>query len=802
MARGLNVFVNIGAKVGSSVGSATSATVRQFGAMNRRLRVMAAETSAHMRAAERRWGSVRRNAQDFAFGVSAPMGMMATLGARTAYEWAQVGNNLQAVTLMTHEQRKAVERAARVQIGDPVANLRAGLDLGRTGLSPDQIARGLPIAVKLARSDPESVDQAQAADIVTNVIKGMRMPIDQLDRAADVIAYAAAQSSSDVRLMGESFKYAGPLATRAGTSIEEAAAAFMTMADAGIKGSESGVAFRSMLVRMIKLPKPAAAVLARYNMKIEDYVRLTNRPTGQGIVRSLQASGIAARGAAGSIDRILASNLTGAELVEALTTAVSSGIEGGADAVDREMLSTVISDALIGSADKIDWRKFISDARKKGWSTGDIVNFFDTRQGGRLATLFDDDMENTLARMRGAGGSGGFLNKMFAMQNQGVVGSMQRLAQSIGNLVITISETGVIDTFANGIDKLARGINDLSRTNPGLLKFMVYAGMGLAILGPLGFLLGGVASGVRVLGFGLQMLWRMGAPVVSILSRIAMRAALLGRLVGPLSAFRIIFMSAMAGIAAVGWPVVAVIGGLALALGFVIAKWNGIKAFFDGFGKGFAKALGPEAMAGIRTAGQALIAVFRIITLPVRMLGSALGRVFGWIGKLFAPAEAEKWRSAGEAFGGVIGGMVRGIVEFIGKIAEGITKLREFFSIGPANGGSSAVGSPGQFFPRGSPVPRTRQRGGGFGSGDFLRVGERGEELIAPGRSGTVIPARATAALIAAMATGIPVVAAAQPQGPVTVIVQGAGNPEAVADQVIRKLEQRAQRGARAGLHD
>jgi len=790
MARGLSVFVNIGARVGSSVGSAAAATERRFGQMNRRLRVMAAETSAHMRATERQWGSIRRNASDFAMGVSAPMGVLAGLGAKTAYEWAQVGNNLQAVTQMTHEQRKAVEAAARSQIGNPVNNLRAGLDLGRTGLAPDEIAAGLPIAVRLARSDPESVDQAQAADIVTNILKGMRMPIGELGRAADVIAYAAAQSSSDVRLMGESFKYAGPLAARAGTSIEEAAAAFMTMADAGIKGSESGVAFRSMLVRMIKLPKPAAAVLARYNMQISDYVKLSNAPSGQGIINSLKASGIAAGGAASELDRILGSNLAGADLVEALTSAVSRGIEGGADAVDREMLSTVISDALIGSADKINWRKFIADARAKGWTTGDIVNFFDTRQGARLATLFGDDLENTLSKMKGQGGSSGWLDKMFALQNQGVVGSMQRLAQSMGKLIITISEAGVIDTAANAIDKLANGISALGKSNPALLKFGTYAVLALAVLGPLGWLMGGVVAGFRLLGGAVMFLGRMAAGPLGRFAGMVTRLWRLGGLVAAIGG-RAALIPLLAPLGLLG----VALGAVALAVAWIVAKWSGIKAFFSGMKEGFVEAVGPEGMASIQKFGEALRWVADVLFTPWKMLAGAIGAVFNWIGQLFAPAETEKWRSGGESFGRVIGGMVKGLTGFIDLITTGINKIREFF------GASNAGGAAGAAIGAQMGAATTRQRGGGLGRGSLALVGERGPELFASGRSGTVIPARATAALIAAMSGGIPVQSQAAPIQTGDIHIHGATDPAATA-QAVRAELKRLQREQRAGLHD
>jgi hypothetical protein len=817
MARGLNVFVNIGARVGSSVSSATSQTVRQFESMGRRIRLISAETSAHMAAADRRWGSIRQNASDFAWGVSAPMGGMALLGARTAYEWAQVGNNLQAVTQMTDEQRRAVERAARTQIGNPVDNLRAGLDLGRTGLRPDEIAQALPVAIKLARSDPDSVDQARAADIVTNVIKGMRMPVSQLGYAADILGYAAAQSSSDVRLMGESFKYAGPLAARAGIGMDEAAAAFMTMADAGIKGSESGVAFRSMLVRMIRPTRQAAGVLARYNMDMRDYVTMSNRVSGQSIVDTLRAGGVNAEGARSAIDRLLADPaLSGADLVQRITDAVASGLEGGADAMDRELLAASVTDAVMAGADKIDFRKFIADAMARGWTTQDLVTFFDTRQGARIATLFGPEMEDALAKMRQeAGGATGFLDKMFALQNQGVVGSMQRLAQSIGNLVIVISETGVIDTAANAIDKLASGISALGRTNPGLLKFLTYSAIGLAVLGPLGFLLGGVASGLRVLGWAGQMAWRMLAPIMGppMMAGLRMLGSGLMRLIGLSGPARGMFLAlriaAMAGLApllAIGWPVALAIGALGVAIAWLIAKRDGFVAFFQGMKQGIVETLGPENVEKIKAFGRGLKAALDLVTLPARLVADAIGDLFSWIGRLFAPAETEKWHAGGRSFGQAIGGMLNGVISFIEKIGEAITKMREFFSAG--QGFSMGLGTVNPSLGTGAAlagaaISGRRQRGGSVYPGGVYQINERGQELFAPGHSGTIIPAGATAALIAAMSGAAPAAAApSSPAAPVTVIVQGAGDPEAVADRVIRKLEARAARSARAGMHD
>ena len=170
------------------------------------------------------------------------------LGARAVYEWSKVGNELQAVTQMSDGARKRIEAVARAMPGNPADTF------------PQRSTWPAPASTKRRSWDrwrspsswaepTSSVDPAEAADILTNVMKGMKLADGTLEeitrsanRAANNIAFAAARSSSDVRLMGESFKYAAPLAARVGIPIEELSAYFMTMADNGIKGSESGVA--------------------------------------------------------------------------------------------------------------------------------------------------------------------------------------------------------------------------------------------------------------------------------------------------------------------------------------------------------------------------------------------------------------------------------------------------------------------------------------------------------------------------------------------------------------------------------
>lgn len=729
MAAGLNVFVSIGAKIGSGFGSTVNQVERRFDKLAQHVKLRSAEMKAHMMGFQ---NSFNR----FSTNVSLPAGLLVGAGARAVYEWSKVGNELQAVTQMSAQSRKDIEAIARGLLGNPAQNLSAALDLARTGFTDEQIRGTLATTIKLSRAD-SSVDQASAADIMTNVMKGMKMPdgnyaetVASAERVANNLAFGAAQSSTDVRLMGESFKYAGPMAARLGIDIETLTGMFMTMADNGIKGSESGVALRSGMVRLLKPTKDAMAILGKYNMHLENYVSLKEKLTGKSLAGQLEANGFKAN--ARELQAILNSDLTGGALVQRISESIAQGMGDGAQGADLDAIANAVTTALTGGIDKMDFAKFVQDATAKGWNAGDFARFFDVRQGTRLSTLFGPDMvkniERVRAAMRGMGADGSFLDKMYAMQMQGAVGPWERMKQAFGNLFISMAESGVMDTVANALDRIAAGVMWLSKSNPTLLKFGTYLLIAAAAAAPIGYIFSGLTSIIGLFRSTLGIL------------NVAGLGPLLARLVPLRTAMVFVRYGFMAALG-VSWPLVAAIAAIGLAIAWVIAKWDGIVAFFQGFKQGFMDALGPEAIGYIKAGFAAVDAALT----PMKMLFQALWEygikpAWEWLQKMFAPADVEKWGSAGRSFGSIIGGMVNGLANFISTIGTAISKIKEFFS---ANDNAPAGAN---FAPRGRPTPG-RALGGSVSAGRMYQWHERGREYFVPGRSGTVIDAATVAAI-------------------------------------------------------
>lgn len=89
-------------------------------------------------------------------------------------------------------------------------------------------------------------DMALVTDIVTDALTAFGMQASDASRLCDILAAAAAASNTNVEKMGESFKYAAPLAGAMGYSAEDTALALGLMANAGIKATQAGTSLRKI----------------------------------------------------------------------------------------------------------------------------------------------------------------------------------------------------------------------------------------------------------------------------------------------------------------------------------------------------------------------------------------------------------------------------------------------------------------------------------------------------------------------------------------------------------------------------
>ena len=155
-----------------------------------------------------------------------------------------------------------------------------------------------------------------AADGTTTIVKdGYTKEVSNASHFADVLAAASSNSNTNVAMMGETFKYAAPLAGALGYSVENLAQAIGLMANSGIKGSNAGTALRSVLTRLAKPPKEAAEAMEQYGISIKNSdgsmkslveVMENMRDSLQGLPEDEQAAAAAAIGGQEAMSGLLA----------------------------------------------------------------------------------------------------------------------------------------------------------------------------------------------------------------------------------------------------------------------------------------------------------------------------------------------------------------------------------------------------------------------------------------------------------------------------------------------------------------
>lgn len=129
------------------------------------------------------------------------------------------------------------------------------------GWDDAQVIAGIPGVLNLAAA--ANMDLAKASDIVTDTMTPFGMAASRAGEAADVFAYAQANSNTTVEGLGEAMKYAAPTADAFGMTLQDTAAAMGVLANAGIKGSQGGTTLNAMLRDMKKNAKNGAIAIGK-----------------------------------------------------------------------------------------------------------------------------------------------------------------------------------------------------------------------------------------------------------------------------------------------------------------------------------------------------------------------------------------------------------------------------------------------------------------------------------------------------------------------------------------------------------
>ncbi|WP_369041131.1 phage tail tape measure protein [Staphylococcus chromogenes] len=118
------------------------------------------------------------------------------------------------------------------------------------GWDTKDMLNGIDGVMQLAAASGE--DLGQVSDIVTDSLTAFGMKAKDSGHFADVLAQTSSKANTDVRGLGEAFKYAAPVAGALGYTVEDTSIAIGLMSNAGIKGEKAGTALRTMFTNLAK----------------------------------------------------------------------------------------------------------------------------------------------------------------------------------------------------------------------------------------------------------------------------------------------------------------------------------------------------------------------------------------------------------------------------------------------------------------------------------------------------------------------------------------------------------------------
>lgn len=204
-----------------------------------------------------------------------------TIGAVAAFEKKIVSTyatyddqmrKVQAVSGATGKQfmelrAKAEDLGAKTRFSATEAG--QGMEnLARAGWKTGEIMQGIGPVLSFATAN--AIDLGQAAGIVSNGLSQFGLKAKDTTMFTDVLSATAASANTDISLLGETFKYCGPVAGSLGYKLQDVAVAIGLMANKGIVGSQAGTTLRSAFTKLANPTGASAKAMKKLGIALTD----------------------------------------------------------------------------------------------------------------------------------------------------------------------------------------------------------------------------------------------------------------------------------------------------------------------------------------------------------------------------------------------------------------------------------------------------------------------------------------------------------------------------------------------------
>ncbi|KKB26552.1 phage tail tape measure protein [Staphylococcus carnosus] len=490
--------------------------------------------------------------------VTAPVVAGFGLAAKTSIDFDDSMRKVKATSGATGKEfnslrDKALEMGAKTKFS--ASESADALNyMALAGWDSKQMMSGIGGVMDLAAASGE--DLGQVSDIVTDSLTAFGMEAKDSGKFADILAKTSSKANTDVKGLGDAFKYAAPVAGALGYSVEDTSVAIGLMSNAGIKGEKAGTALRTMFTNLSKPTKAMKDKMDELGISITDSngemlpmrdVMDQLRSSMGGLSKDQQAAAAATIFGKESMSGALAVVNASEKDYKKLTKSID-GSKGASKRMAKEM------EGGIGGS----MRKMKSAVESLAISIGDVVAPFIGKAADAVAGLATK-LTNLPGWLQGTIVAFGALAAAIGPLTL-VVGLF---TASLGSIMTTLGPIMVGITKAGGVMKYLSGVMaTVTKASP--LLGMALKGIGSAAT----FMLGSwglVIAGVVALGAALVVAYKKSETFRNIVN---------GMVTGVVNGFKLLWSGIMTVLTPIGQAFMKFGGQIKSAIGDFWAKYG------------------------------------------------------------------------------------------------------------------------------------------------------------------------------------------------------------------------------------
>lgn len=533
--------------------------------------------------------------------------------------------------------------------------------MAMAGWKTQDMLSGVSGIMSLAAASGEEL--GTTSDIVTDALTAFGLAAEDAGHFSDILAAASSNANTNVAMMGESFKYAAPVAGSLGYTAEDIAVALGLMANSGIKASMAGTSLRNIFTRMAKPTKESAMAMERLGLSLDD---------GEGHMYSFRQIMDQLRSGFVQINMPLEEYDKRVELLDAALEngeikqkAYNSQIEElNKQAFGAEGAEKARAAAMLGGSRAMSGLLAIANATEEDYNklTAAVDNssqaFAKTKDG---IVPLNDALASGAEIIETYEGSAA---AMAATMQDNAAGQMEILKSQLQELAISLGDTlmPTIRELVGYVQKFVDKLNGMDEHTKTIIMNVILV---TAALGPLLVIVGKLVSGI---GSIMTVIGGLSAPILAVIAVISLLVAAFVHLWNTNEEFR----------------------------NNITAIWDALKAKFEAFGQGIVDRLnkmgfefdsfGDVVKAAWDYICNYLAPIFETAFAEVEaVLGGALDVLMGLFdvfAGLFTGNWEQMWTGVKEIFGGIwdaIVGILKGaintIINEINRIIGGVNGI-------------------------------------------------------------------------------------------------------------------------------